>query len=216
MTERPRVQKVIRDVGDTVVDIDGLRGRIIRTLQQKSDQGTLLLLEMMDGRRLWAPEDWLERRDGAGDGEYFLPFRTAHLPEAVAEDGGSLVIPVLVETVDVRRSKKVTGGVRITKRVRTSDQIVEPMRAEEIVEVERVPVNREVDEPPPVRQEGNVTIVPILEEVLVVEKRLILREEVRITRKRREISERYRVRLRREEAEIERLPGEDGTASQDE
>lgn len=198
---------------DRVIDLDGLRGTIVRTLQQKNNESTLLLLHMEDGRRLWAPADWLEQRDG----EYFLPFRTAHLPEAALDEGGSLVIPVLVETVDVRRRKRVTGGVRVTKHVHTSDQIVEPMRAEETVEVERVPVNREVSEPPSVRQEGDVTIVPILEEVLVVEKRLVLREELRITRRRREVTERYRVTLRREEAEIERLPAEpfpdDETAS---
>jgi uncharacterized protein (TIGR02271 family) len=193
----------------SIVDLDGLRGRIVRSTRQRGAEGALLLVEMMDGRRLWAPEDWLEAR---ADGEYYLPFRTAHLPEAVAEEGGRLVIPVLVETLDVRKRKRVTGSVRITKRVTTEDQVVEPMRAEETVEVERVPIDREVAEPPPVRQEGDTMIVPILEEVLVVEKRLILREEVRITKRRREITERYRVTLRREEAEIERLPGEDEAA----
>ena len=91
--------------------------------------------------------------------------------------------------------------------------MVEPTRAEETVSVERVPINREVAEPPPVRQEGDTTIVPILEEVLVVEKRLVLREEVRITKRRREISERHRVTLRREQAEIERLPAENDPAN---
>ena len=196
----------------SLVDLDGLRGRIIETTQQPgADGGALLLVEMMDGRRLWAPEAWLEAR---ADGEYFLPFRTAHLPEAVTGEGGRLVIPVLVETLDVRKRSRVTGGARITKRVTTEDQVVEPVRATETVEVERVPINREVSEPPPVRQEGDTTIVPILEEVLVVEKRLVLREEVRITKRRRETSERYRVTLRREHAEIERLPGEDGTAGE--
>lgn len=201
--------------GHRVVDLDGLRGDIVRSVQQKNNRGTLVLLEMEDGRRLWAPRDSLEQRDG----EYRLPLRTAQLPEAILDDGGSLVIPVLLETVNVRKRKRITGGVRVTKHVRTSDRIIEPVRAEETVEVERVPVNRQVSEPPPVRQEGDVTIVPILEEVLVVEKRLILREELRITRRHREITERHRVTLRREEVEIERLPGEphpdDETASKD-
>jgi uncharacterized protein (TIGR02271 family) len=188
----------------SIVDLDGLRGRIVRSVQQQGEDGNLLLVEMMDGRRMWAPQDWLEAR---ADGEHFLPFRTAHLPEATVDDGGALVIPVLVETVDVRKQRRVTGRVRITKRVTSEDQVVEPMRSQETVEVERVPINREVSEPPPVRQEGDTTIVPILEEVLVVEKRLVLREEVRITKRRREISECYRVTLRREAAEIERLPG---------
>jgi uncharacterized protein (TIGR02271 family) len=190
---------------DRIVDLDGHQGRIIRSFQKKNDQGTLILLEMMDGRRLWAPQEWLEELDG----EYFLPYRTAHLPTASLEDdGGSLVIPVLVETVDVKRRRRITGAVRVTKRVQTEDNVVELRRAKETVEVERVPINREVSEPPPVRQEGDVTIVPILEEVLVVEKRLVLREELRIIRRRRETSEQYRVPLRREVADIEQLPAE--------
>lgn len=188
----------------SVVDQDGLHGEIVQTLQQEGVQGPLVLLEMTDGRRLWLPQDWLEDHEH----DYFLPLSTASLPEAPLENGGRLVIPVLVETVDIRRHKRVTGGVRVTKRVRTKDEIVEPVRSEETVEVKRVPVNREVREPPPVRREGNVTIVPILEEVLIVEKRLVVREELHIIRHRKEISERHRVTLRREEVEIERLPGE--------
>ncbi len=193
-----------------VVDRDGLQGKILRTVQQQNNQVALVLLEMENGRRFWAPWEQLEQREG----RYYLPYPTGQLPEATLDEaategrGGSLVIPVLAETVNVGKRKRATGGVRVTKHVRTRDEIIEPTRTEEIVEVERVPVNREVAEPPAVRQEGDVTIVPILEEVLVVEKRLVLREELRITRRRREITERHRVTLRREEAEIEPLPGE--------
>ena len=36
---------------------------------------------------------------------------------------------------------------------------------------------------PQIRTEGDVTIVPVLEEVLVVEKRLVLKEELHIRRR---------------------------------
>ena len=64
----------------------------------------------------------------------------------------------------------------------------EPLFAEEVV-VERVPVNRIVDGPVQTRQEGDTTVIPVIEEVLTVHKRILLREEVRITRKRTEIRE---------------------------
>ena len=48
--------------------------------------------------------------------------------------------------------------------------------------VERIPVDRLVTEAPPPRQEGDTLIVSIVEERLVVEKRLYVIEEVRITR----------------------------------
>jgi stress response protein YsnF len=48
-------------------------------------------------------------------------------------------------------------------------------------------------------------IVPILEEVLVVEKRLMVKEEIHITKQRVEKHAPQRVTLRREEAVIERM-----------
>ncbi len=67
-----------------------------------------------------------------------------------------------------------------------SVDIDEPLFTDE-VSVERVPVNRIVDRAPETRQEGDVTIIPVIEEVITVEKRLLLREEVRIRRSRAEV-----------------------------
>jgi len=55
------------------------------------------------------------------------------------------------------------------------------------VSVERVPVNRIVEVLPETRQEGDITIIPVVEEVITIEKRLLLREEVRIRRSRTEV-----------------------------
>jgi stress response protein YsnF len=65
-----------------------------------------------------------------------------------------------------------------------------------------------VDDVPPVRQEGDVTIVPVVEEILVVERRLVLKEEVRIRRVER--SEKYQdeVTLHKQEAVVSRLEPE--------
>jgi uncharacterized protein (TIGR02271 family) len=50
-------------------------------------------------------------------------------------------------------------------------------------------------------------IVPLLHEVLLVRKRLVLREEVHITKRRSEVHDTQHVPVRREEIEIERLNG---------
>ena len=55
--------------------------------------------------------------------------------------------------------------------------------------IERVKVDRLVTEPVSQRQEGDTLILPVMEEVLVVEKRMMLREEIRITRRRDEVEE---------------------------
>jgi uncharacterized protein (TIGR02271 family) len=74
--------------------------------------------------------------------------------------------------------------------------------------VERVPVGRVVEAAPQVRSEGDTMVVPVLEEVLVVEKRLMLKEEVRITLRRVAETSQQRVTLRSEEVVVERDPTE--------
>ncbi len=59
--------------------------------------------------------------------------------------------------------------------------------------IERVKVERLILEPVSQRQEGDTLILPVVEEVLVVEKRLMLREEIRITRKRDLVKEVRRI-----------------------
>jgi hypothetical protein len=54
----------------------------------------------------------------------------------------------------------------------------------EEVDVQRIPVNRVLDAPLEPRIEGDVTIIPVMEERLKIEKQLILREEIRIVKKR--------------------------------
>jgi len=78
--------------------------------------------------------------------------------------------------------------------------------AREAVEVERREVGRFVDEAPPVREEGDLIIVPVLEEVLVIEKRLRLTEELVIRRSRTEERHQETVALRRDRAVVEREP----------
>jgi stress response protein YsnF len=76
--------------------------------------------------------------------------------------------------------------------------------------VERVPVGRWIAAPADIRQEGDTTIYPVVEEVLVVEKRLRLVEEVRVTRRRATRQVREEVSLRHEEILVEHDAPPDG------
>ena len=84
--------------------------------------------------------------------------------------------------------------------------------AEEHIEIERVSINEFVPGPVSVRQEGDVTVVPVVEEVLVVEKRLMLREEIRLTRRRQTRRHAEKIPLRAEQARVLRADGEEITA----
>jgi stress response protein YsnF len=63
-----------------------------------------------------------------------------------------------------------------------------------------------VDQPPALREEGDVLIVPVLEEVVVVEKRLVLKEELRIRRRAKSTLRELPVVLRKQRAVVDRLP----------
>jgi uncharacterized protein (TIGR02271 family) len=118
------------------------------------------------------------------------------------------VVPVLREDLDVRKEVFRTGTVRLRKLVHEAPETVSELLASENVEIERVSMDVIIDTPPPVRIEGDVTVIPIVEEVLVFTKQLRLKEELRIT-KRRSVSDfRQEVSLRSEELIVERLDNE--------
>ena len=115
------------------------------------------------------------------------------------------IIPVVEERAVILKRKKLTGGMRVRTVVHEDEEVIDQPLTTEEVEVERVPLDRWVDAPVPVRQEGLTTIITLLEEVVVVEKRLRAIEEVRITRRRTTRQASQHVTLRREEAVVERL-----------
>ena len=115
-------------------------------------------------------------------------------------------IPVVREALAVGKRVVDSGkGIRVAKTVSQREHVVdEPLASDEVV-LERVSVERVVDAQsiPGVRYEGDTMIVPILEEVLFVEKRMVLKEELRITATRREIRKPQRVVLRSEQMSVE-------------
>jgi uncharacterized protein (TIGR02271 family) len=129
-----------------------------------------------------------------------------HTNDAAHTRREQTVVPVVEEELDVRKRRVETGsGARVVKTVEAHEEIVDQPVTREEVSVERVAVNRAVDGPVAVRYEGDTMIVPVLEEVLVVEKRLMLKEEIRITRRKTEFSEPQRVLLRSAQAAVERI-----------
>ena len=115
-------------------------------------------------------------------------------------------IPVLQEEISIGKESVDTGrGVRIEKHVREKPCIVDEIVRHEDVEVHRIPVDRMVSmtEVPQSRYEGDTLIIPVLEEVLVVEKRLRIKEEIRITKTTCEDHRSDVVHLKAEEISIE-------------
>ena len=126
--------------------------------------------------------------------------QTAELAEAV--------LPVYIEEAVVSKKWKETGRVRVSTSTRQEEQIIDEMLAREDVSVERHPVGRTIDSMPAVREEGDTIIIPVVEEIAVVERRLVLTEEIHIKRVRGTTPFQERVVLRKQEAVVERIPAE--------
>jgi uncharacterized protein (TIGR02271 family) len=182
---------------------DGLRGTILCPF---SSDTTQVVVQLASGQQLRVPAETLVRQQ---DGSYYLPLSPAEVelydPRSRAEPGEPLVVPVLVEELEVQKRVVETGKVRITQVVHERDVVIDEPLFREEVEVERVPIHRVVDGPIPVRYEDETLIVSVVEETLVVEKRLVLKEEWHIRKRCAETHQPQRVTLRSEEAQIERL-----------
>ena len=191
---------------------DGLLGTIIDRESESSGvaEATVDVL-LDDGRRLLVPSEFLKLRP---DGGYDLALSAGEIGRLSGADRAEaesdrVVVPIVAEEAEIGKRRVESGRVRVRKTVRSTEQVVDEPVVREEVEVERVPINRVLDEPIGPRQEGDTLIVPLLEEVLVIEKRLMLREEVRITRRRVEQRSSQTITLRSEQATIERIEGED-------
>ncbi len=189
-------------MNDKVVFADGTRGTVLAmpTLGDPDGIVEVLLDSGPSGQTLFVPISALAESSEGG-------YRVAAQPAGfgAAADDEEIVIPLVEETFSVGKREIETGRVRfsttVTERVETVD---EPLFRTE-VEIKRVPVGRFVDTPPAVRYEQDVMIVPIMEEVLVVEKRLRVKEEVYISQKREEYRSPQQVTLRTEVLSEERL-----------
>jgi uncharacterized protein (TIGR02271 family) len=135
-------------------------------------------------------------------------FSLAAEPEHSSTDSSeNPKLTLLAEELEVRKEAVETGRLRVSKQTRMQEAFVDETLFHEQAEVETVPIGLQIFEMPSIRHEGDTTIVPIVEEVLYTERRLVLKEEVRITRRR--VSEQFRdyVTLRHQEAVITRVQG---------
>lgn len=113
-------------------------------------------------------------------------------------------IPRVEEQAEIGKRVRTTGKVTVETVVRHETQPVEAELASETVEVRRVPIGRFVDGPVADRHEGDTLVVSVLEEVVVVEKRLRVVEEIHLTRRRTTRQIHDEVPVRREEVRIDR------------
>jgi len=120
------------------------------------------------------------------------------------EDTGKSSIPVVEERATIEKQVVPTGRVRITSRVEQRLAMLRDELVAQSVDVERVPVDREVETPPDIRREGDVLIIPVIEQRLVVEKRWFITEELHVRRREHSEAVEIPVELRSTRVSVER------------
>ena len=153
------------------------------------------------------------------DGQHPGSDRTVVLEEADRSDAwteAEEILPLVEETATVEKREIVTGKVRVRTVTETLEELTKANLQSDTVEVTRVPIDKVVDTAPVIRTEGDLTIVPVLEEVLVVTKQLVLKEELHIRRRVETEAVEVPIKRRKQRAIVERIAPDDSTINTEE
>lgn len=134
-------------------------------------------------------------------------------PGDIPRDGG--VLPLVSEEATIVKRDVLRARTRIHVLTDTAEELLKAELKVEDVEISHIPINRCLEpgeKPPEQRSENGVLIIPLIEEVAVLEKRLLLREEIHIHHRSQLETVEMPVSLRKQRVEIERLNA-DGTAT---
>jgi Domain of unknown function (DUF2382) len=153
----------------------GLRGTVLRT-SRFLDKREFNTVKLSNGTELTVPSAALKPQQ---DGSFYLQDVQAH--SAAQPENGSRAAK------DASSDDGATVDTRLFK---------------EDIDVQRVPVNRVLDAPAEIRIEDGVTIIPVMEERLKIEKQLVLREEIRIVKKRTTVRDPRVIALEKNRADV--------------
>lgn len=201
-----------------IIDANAVQRAVAQEAAVSADGEAQVRVRFNDGEQVILPKRFLiPQADGryrlAGDVEKLLDSsagsRQSSSVRSLGEQSatGEVVIPVTDEFINVEKRAIETGRVELRKTVQERVEVVDQPLFSEEVEIERVAINRPLDEAVSSRYEGETLIIPLVEEVLVVQKRLVLREEIHVRKLRTEMHEPQEVHLRTEQVEVVRKPG---------
>ena len=123
-------------------------------------------------------------------------------------DSQDVVVPICQERASVTKRRIVTGRVKVSRVTHQSEKLLTGTLAQQQVKIDRIPIGKLIKAVPKIRKEGDAIIIPIVEEIPVVERRLVLIEEVWVRRIYSKKKHRERVWLRCQEAVVTRDPVE--------
>lgn len=123
----------------------------------------------------------------------------------IRDSQSSTVLPVIEEHVVITKEVIETGKVLIRKRVTEEEATINIPLIQEGYSIERVAGKKELlAQHPPIRYEGENMIIPVVREVLVVEKRYEIMEEVHVIKTKTEVPHLQQITLLKETVEVKR------------
>ena len=152
-------------------------------------------LRLLSGREVQIPSDSLQVRE---DGSFFLPkpeLIQHEMNGAVSSPESNTLSPLDPPAISHQLDDASHNPPRNTSLDQKAadltrlESFAAPAEAlfENGYSVETVRIDRIVDGPVAERHEGDILVLPIVEEVWVVEKKLLLREEIRITPRKKQV-----------------------------
>ena len=160
----------------------------------------------------------ISRRSNNEDVERGTPRRRRPAVSVAEEAAGeqlaesAAVLRLAEERLSVGKRVVETGRVRVRRTTTEKVQKVDVPLSSDTYEVRRVPIGKEVKKTPPVRETRTEIIIPVVEEVLVVERRLVLREELHIRKVRSVERHTEEFILRVQQATVDRVAPQNSDA----
>jgi uncharacterized protein (TIGR02271 family) len=119
-----------------------------------------------------------------------------------------ITLPLLGEELAIEKRLITKGRIVVARTTLEKERWIEDMLQREDVEVERVTIGREIDAVPAIQEDDALIVVPVVEEVLVTHRQLVLKEEVRVRRVQEKIQHRQVMTVREQEGVVARLAPE--------
>ena len=120
-------------------------------------------------------------------------------------EGDNIIIPVIQEQIVIDKQVIETGKVRVRKTVSEETASLNIPLIQENYDVQRVPAQEVFDKPPGIRYEGDTIVVPVMREIVIVEKKYELIEEVRLTKRTTAVPHIQEITLLKEHVQVERV-----------
>ena len=147
-----------------------------------------------------------------------VPLETERFPDghsSILAKAGEATLQLHAEEAVIRTRLLHGDTVRVATVTDVREHVVEVPLTREIIEVEHVPIGQVVEVAPAIRHEGDVTILPVMEEieVVVIQRRLVLKEEIHV--RRRQVTETHRetISLRTQTAVVTRFVANDAASA---